>query len=168
MNIGYFSKKDKKTSQFSNKKGFTLLELVVVSGLMMIIAGISMTVLRNILNKQRVEKDAESAYAYLLRARNQTIVGEGGDQYGVAFSSTSITLFRGTTYSTGDPNAVTFTLLNDTVFQNINFSNGSTQLYFKKLTGRPSATGTVEVISKTDSTIRETLIIHASGLTEVQ
>lgn len=158
-----------KNIQIINKKrGYTILEIVIVCGLMVLVASISMNYLSSLLYKQRVEKDAESAYSYLQRARNQTLVGEADSQYGVAFSSTSITLFSGTTYTAGDPNVVTFTLLNNSVFQNVNLSNGANQVYFKKLSGKPSATGTVEVVSKSNPEIKEVITIHASGLTEVQ
>lgn len=158
------------TSNLCNNKqrAFTLLELVIVSGIMILIAGISMTSLKGLLSEQRVEKDAESAYAYLQRARNQTLVGENGDQYGVAFASTSITLFRGKTYVPGDPNLVTFTFLNNSVFQNVSLTGGVSQVYFSKISGKPSATGTIEVVSKSDTSINEVITIHASGLTEVQ
>lgn len=149
-------------------KAFTLMEVLVTIGLMTVITGISMTVFVTLLQKQRVEKDAESAYSYLQRARNQTIAGEEGSQYGVAFGSTTITLFRGTTYIEGDSNVIVFTLLNDTVFQNVSLTGGVSQIYFQKLSGKPSATGTIEVVSRTDATKKEVIIIHASGLTEVQ
>lgn len=153
---------------FRRSKAFTLIEIIIVIGLMGLIATMSLSVLRNLLNKQRVEKDAESAYSYLQQARNQTIVGEGGLQYGVAFSSTTITLFRGTSYTPGDTNVVTFTLLNNSVFQNVSLTPSGSQVYFQKISGKPSAVGTVEVVSKTNTSIKETIVIYASGLTEVQ
>ncbi len=156
-------------SQIRHKhRAFTLMEILVVVGLMMLISGISIAVLSSLLSKQRVEKDAESAYSYLQSARNQTLVGEAGSQYGVAFATTTITLFKGTSYTQGDPNVVTFTFLNNSVFQNVRLTGGATQVYFNKLSGKPSATGTIEVVSKNDPALKEVIIIHASGLTEVQ
>ncbi len=151
-----------------NRKAFTLMEVMIVIALMLLISSISLGVFRNILSRQKVEKDAEGAYTYLQRARNQTLVGEGGFQYGVSFATTSMTLFKGTSYTPGDPNLVIFTLLNNSVIQNVNLTGGTHQVYFNKISGKPSATGTVEVVSKTDSSIKEVIIIHATGLTEVQ
>ena len=119
-------------------------------------------------SRQAVEKDTEIIYAVLQNARNRTILGDGNIQYGVKFASSTITLFKGTGYVAGTSTNQVTTFSARSQINSINLTSGTTTIYFSKLTGRPSATGTIEVVLKTNSTNKETIMIYASGLSEVQ
>ncbi len=148
-------------------RAFTLFELVVVVAIMSILFQISITAFFSMTKHQSLDKDVESAYSYLLKARNQTINGESGMSYGVRFSSTSVYLFQGTAYTVGSTTAV-YEFANKTYMDTISLSGGAYDLYFRKLTGAPSATGTIIFKISTDSTLQKRMLIHGSGLVEVQ
>lgn len=147
--------------------GFTLLEMIIVVLIMSILFEISITTFFSITKQQSLDKDVESAYSFLLKARNQTINGEGGTSYGVRFASTSVTLFQGTAYSVASTTAV-YEFANKSYMDSIALSGGAYDVYFRKLTGSPSATGTIIFKISTDSTLQKRMSIYGSGLVEVQ
>lgn len=148
-------------------RGFTLFELIIVVVIMSILFQISITTFFSITKQQSLDKDVESAYSFLLKARNQTINGESGRSYGVRFASTSIILFQGTAYSVASTTAI-YEFANKSFMDSISLTSGVYDVYFRKITGAPSATGTVIFKISTDDTLQKRMIIHGSGLVEVQ
>lgn len=150
------------------QKGFTLMEIVVVVAISTLLLGISLSAFTGVVNRQTIEKDTENVYAMLQKARNLAIDGVDGSQYGVRFASTTITLFKGTGYSATNPTNQVTSLGAKTEVSWINLTSGTSTIYFSKINGKPSATGTIEIILKSNSTIKEVITIHGSGLSEVQ
>lgn len=144
------------------------MEVLIVIGISALIMGISMQAFSALTTRQIVEKDTENIYAVLQNARNKTILGEGNTSYGVKFASSSITLFVGTGYNAASTTNQVTQLSTRTEIKSINLTGATTTLYFSKINGRPSATGTVEIVLKSEQTNKETIQIYASGLSEVQ
>lgn len=152
----------------SHTRGFSLMELMVVIAISVLLMGISLGVFSALTQKQIVEKSTENVYAVLQEARNKTILGENGSQYGVRFASSSITLFQGSAYNPSSASNITTVLNPRTEISSINLTGGATTIVYSKLSGQPNATGTIQVILKSNSTLLETITIHGSGLSEVQ
>ncbi len=144
-----------------------MIEMLVSVAVLAVLFQISITVFFSITKHQSLDKDVETAYSYLLKARNQTINGESNANYGVRFASTSISLFQGSIYSTGGITAK-YDFSNKSYLSSIDLSGGVYDVYFQKITGAPSATGTLIYKIDSDSTIQKKIIIHGSGLVEVQ
>ncbi len=149
-------------------RGFTLFEIVVTLAILILLLSISITTFSAITKQQGLDKDVETAYSYLLQARNKTINGEDGMNYGVRFSTSSIEMFAGTSYQMGSTSVVTYYFLNRSYLYDVALSPAGSEVYFKKITGTPSATGTVIYRSTDDSTVEKRMTIHGSGLVEVQ
>lgn len=149
-------------------KAFTLIEIMVVIGISVLLMGISIEMFSALTNKQVVEKNTEIIYSALQEARNRTIVGEDGSQFGVQFYSSSIILFKGTSYNPTNPTNFLININPRVEISSINLSGATTTIYFSKISGISSATGTVQLILKSNSAISETITIHKSGLSEVQ
>jgi prepilin-type N-terminal cleavage/methylation domain-containing protein len=147
--------------------GFTLVEMLIVIAILSIIFKISLSVFYDITKQESLDKDVETAYSYLLKARNQTINGEADSVYGVHFASTSVSMFRGDTY-VASTTVSDFDFANKSYASEILLSGGTTDIVFKKITGSPSATGTIIYRITSDSAIHKTLTIHGTGLVEVQ
>jgi len=150
------------------KSGFSLMEVVVVTALLALILGVSIKTFSSIIAKQRVEKDTEEAYSLINRARNLTITGSENSEYGVYFATTTIVMFKGKTYNAGAQNNEVYVFRNNSTVSLISLTGGVNYLYFAKVSGRPSATGTLEVMSANQSTLKEVITIYASGLSEIQ
>lgn len=151
----------------NSSKAFTLIEILISIGILSIILGISLTTFKAITKQQNLDRDVEAAGSYILRARNQTITGEDNSQYGIHFSSTSVTLFKGTTYVAASSTNLEFNFNNRTYLYSSNLTGSTSDVYFKKLSGAPSATGTV-IYRLGGETAQKTIYIYGSGLIEVQ
>jgi prepilin-type N-terminal cleavage/methylation domain-containing protein len=149
-----------------SKSGFTLIEVLVVIGISALILSATITTFSSMGDMQSLDKDIEVAESYLIKAKNQTVNARSGIQYGVHFASSTITLFNGTVYSAGSSTNSVYSLSNKAEISSIGLS-GQTRVYFERVTGEPSATGTITFRLKSRPTITKSLIIHATGLVEV-
>ncbi|HBB57012.1 TPA: hypothetical protein DEW47_04055 [Patescibacteria group bacterium] len=68
-----------------SNKGFTLLELVIVIGILAVIAAVSSPLLRGIIKKIEVDSSSQSIVAFLKEARTNAMTGMSGRKWGVHF-----------------------------------------------------------------------------------
>jgi len=152
----------------NGSKAFTLVEMLVVLALSLILLVVTITTFSGLSNTQSVDKDAENAVALLQKARNYTVNSENALSYGVAFASTSVTFFKGTTYSPTASTNITYKLSTKVLMSSLQLTGGATSIYFKSISGEPSATGTISYqLSKVGSTTR-TIILYGTGMAEVE
>jgi prepilin-type N-terminal cleavage/methylation domain-containing protein len=146
-------------------KGFSLVELLVVVGILVLLTGIIMTTFVSFRKGQALDKDAELMVAVLRQARSQTLASKNLSQYGVHFASSKITIFTGTTYSAGAGGNYDFPLNATDTIITINLVGGGSDVVFKRLSGETSQNGTIVVSSPTTSRTR-TITIYKTGLVD--
>lgn len=147
-------------------KGFTVAELIVVIAIGAILTTISMTVFVNTIAYHSVDKDVQSVQSSILTARAQAMGSKNFATYGVRFASSSVAIFQGTSFSTASTTMV-YNLSSRVSISSVQLSNSSTSVYFNKLTGVPSATGTIQLRLNTSSNTR-TITIQGTGIVDVQ
>lgn len=136
-------------------KGFSLLEVLLSIAVVAILAGLSLPVARTMLTKNDLDIATVTATQTLRRAQILSQAVDGDISWGVKVQSGSITLFKGTSYSTRDSNF-------DEVFDNpttINIS-GITEVVYAKFTGLPQTTGVAILATADDS---KTVTINEKG-----
>lgn len=143
-------------------KGFTLIEILVVIAILLIIATFAVSAFRAMLQASGKRIAVVEITDALREARNNALSSKNDAVYGVRVASTSVTRFIGSTFTSGHAsNTVYFfeagamatgTLVNDGV-----------SIVFARLTGAPSATGTVLVVDS-DRSGTTTVTIGATGL----
>lgn len=148
------------------KKGFTLIEMVLAIGITAVIVTLTVSSFTELSNFQSIDKDSDVVLSYLEKARTQTINSKNFSEYGVRFATTSITLFPGTAYTSTSSNIV-YNLSTKVKISSISLSGGVTDVYFNKVTGESSATGTITFQLQTASTTKK-IIIYGTGLSEIQ
>ncbi|MDP3784875.1 MAG: type II secretion system protein [bacterium] len=146
------------------KRGFTLLEILMVLGVVFVLAAIVTSALSNF-KKSSLLTDAKTrALAELNLARSQTLASESNFVYGVHFESSKIVRFKGEAYSSSDPLNQVFDLPAGAAINSISLG-GPVDVTFERLTGRASASGTV--VFKLPSEERyATVTIYFSGIAE--
>lgn len=146
------------------KKGFSLLELIIVVGIMAILGAITIFSLISMNNAELVSRDVFQVRSLLDRARSQTLSAKDDSQYGVHFTQTSVTLFKGSAYSPSDPENYVFNLDDRVLISSFVFSGQGNDVVFYRLTGETSVSGTVTFILKKDPSKTKTITISKTGI----
>ena len=145
--------------------GFTLIEILIVLGIMTLILGILLSTFVNFKNKEALEKDTILVAEVLRQAKHLTFNSKNSNQYGVHFNLNSIVLFVGPTYSAGSPTNEVYNFNPDIILYNTNITGGGSDIVFKKLTGDTNNNGTITLKSKIASTTKS-ISIYSTGLIE--
>ena len=150
-----------------SRRGFSLIELIIVISIATILTSISITTFFSVSEQQSLEKDVNYAIALVEKARLQTVNAKNNSQFGVRFASSSITVFQGSTYTAGSPTNTIFTLSPKVEISSILLSGGAQSTVFELITGKSNATGTVSFRLKTQNA-SSTIVVYKTGLVEIQ
>jgi len=151
---------------FLTKKGFTLLEILIVLAILASILGISLQVLQNLYQDSALKAGASEVYGALVSARSDTLSAQNDMVYGVRISTSTVTRFSGVTYTPGNSTNKVYAFEKGVLATSSLIASG-TNIIFERLTGQPSATGTI-YIRDIQGAGTTTIVIHASGLIEYE
>jgi len=146
------------------QKGFSFVEILVVVAIFAILSVISAVAFQNFNRAASLKVVTEEVLGALVDARNSTLASDGDTVFGIHLDETEIVRFAGSPYSSSDPNNVTYAFVGG-VTATGTLVESNTDITFQRLTGQPSATGTIVILDNTD-TASSTIMIHASGLIE--
>lgn len=149
-------------------RGFSLIELLIVCSITGILVSMSISTFVNVSNNQSLEKDVNYVVSLIEKARTQTINAKSNSRYGVQFSSSTVTLFQGTTYNAASSSNSVFALSSKVEIASISLTGGTKQAAFEFITGKSSATGTVTFWLKQDHSASSTVVLYKSGFAEIQ
>ena len=137
------------------RSAFTLLEALVVIGIIALLAGLSTPFVRQLLIRGDVQRSAEQVIQALARAQTLSQNGEGGSAWG--FHVPTGTLFQGNSYDTRDPQYDESYPMPPT----ITASGSLTEVTYSRLEGKPSATGSILLLGLENE--RESILITISA-----
>lgn len=142
---------------------FTLIEVLAVIAILAIIVTISVVGFRNFASFQQYNQAVSDVTFLLNQTRLDARSAVADASHGIKIDPTSLTRFVGDAYVFGDPDneTVDYSLITFTV----DLSDGGDEIIFSKLTGLPSATGTVTVTG-TRFTGSTTLEITGAGVVQ--
>lgn len=102
----------------------------------------------------------------LEEAHARTLASDDDDVYGVHFETDQVILFKGTSYTSGDPDNDARPLPARTEIASMSLGGGDDVL-FERLTGNASPTGTVTISDMHEVSASSTVTIYATGLSEI-
>lgn len=146
------------------KKGMTVVELLVVITVLGIIFSITIPQFSKMRENQVLKSGVQDTLSSVNKARSQTLASLDSSEYGVHFQADKVIIFKGTDFSTRD--TVKDETINITTPAVI-FSGTLTlpaDIYFNRLSGSPSASGTIIISTNSYS---KTITISATGATSV-
>jgi len=147
--------------------GFSLIELIITLAILAFTVSSALFIFQNQLIGN-LGSDGQIIVDRLEDARSRAISGVNGSAWGIHFDNASSTpfyaLFRGTTYSAASS---TF-FLSGLVQFSTPAANTTTDVVFGRLTGALSATSTIVISLKTNSTLKETITINPQGSVTAQ
>lgn len=141
--------------------GFTLIELLIVAAVIAILLIIVLARLGLFGQQSEVSLTAQRIISTLEIARNQTLASEGETVYGVHFESDKYVLFKGTTYSSIDPDNKEFTLSVVEIFDTI--VTGGNDVVFTRIRGTTANSGDIKIRSISDTSRTATILINFQG-----
>lgn len=147
-------------------RGFTLIEALLVVAIMAVLALAAPALLasrgvRDVLNAE-VQKAADTLY----EARNSAMTGRGNARQGVHFTSTTFTLFQGSSFNPADPDNVVRTMPGSVTASTISISGGGADIIFASSKGIPVQTGSI--IFTDNGNNSRTVSVNAVGMISVQ
>lgn len=146
------------------KKGFTIIEILVVLGIIGLLVGIALPSLSKFRSSKALDTTSEGVLVVLSTARGDTLSAKAGEQYGVHFEAGKFVLYTGATYSGADPDNKEYILEN--IIEISSFTNAD--VLFDKLTGNTAQDGTVVLRVKADTATTRTITIAKSGIASLQ
>lgn len=142
--------------------------MVIALGIMLLVASVVLSGFLNFRKASLLNSSAELVASTLLGARVKTLSSEGGYAYGVHFENDRVVLFRGATYSAGDPNNVATVLPSAVEISAIALAGGGSDLVFARLTGATTQYGSVTLRVKSDPGRTRAVSVTATGIVSVQ
>ncbi len=145
-----------------SSRGFTLIEMVIVVGIILVVAGLSIPFLFSYQVTSEVATYANDVERTLRRAQLQAINGYHGTSWGVYFDNNQkqFIIFQGNSYTSRDQN----------YDQEIDYPNAfniastfGQEIYFAVYSGLPSLAGTVTVTSS-ESLFSKSIIVNELGV----
>lgn len=138
--------------------GFTLLEVLLSVTILTMLTGISLPILASLNNRNDLDITTQTIAMQLRRAQSYARGMSQDSAWGVRVQSGSSTLFKGASYATRDTGYDEQTTLPSTIVP-----SGLGETVFSKLSGTPSATGTVTLTLQTNNEVR-TVTLNAKGM----
>lgn len=141
----------------SYESGFTLVEMLLCVAIITLLAGLSVPVYFSAQTRNDTVNTAETIADALRRAETYARAVDGDGPWGINFTSTSATLFQGTSY------AARTTSQDETLTVPSDVTLGYTgDIIFAKFTGVPATTPSITVTAANTTTA--TITINAKGM----
>lgn len=151
-----------------NKRGFTLIEIIVVIVLMLIIAALVVPPFIDFRRAQLLTGETDNVNSLINLARSHTLAAWQDTNYGIHFDTDAVTIFPGDNYDPNSPDNMTTALVAGVIIDSIDLTGGTTEIVFARQTGLPSAAGSITVALSSDSTQNNVIIISEAGIAYVQ
>lgn len=146
-----------------HKRGFTIVELLVVISLFMLISSIVMAPLAAFRNGQILTLEAENIMSLLTQARSDTLASKFDSQYGVHFEATRIMLFKGTTFTEPHVDNIEVTFDTRVTLSGIVLSGGGSDIVFTRLIGKTTQDGTLTLSLPDNASTTRAITVYSTG-----
>lgn len=153
-----------------SKQGFTIIETIIAIALLSILTVLATNSLSSFRASNSLFQSADTVVGTLKDARSRTLASRNNTQYGVFFNQNQnqISLFTGNYYNASALTNETTTLSGQVEISLISLTNATTALSFARLSGDPSATGTIVLRIKGTTARTKTIQINDSGNMEIK
>lgn len=140
--------------------GFTLLELVLVIAIITTLGALSSVFYTGFLSQNAVANTQNQLLGSIRKAQFYSMIGKGNSTWGIHYGSGTITLFKGTTYSSRDPSYdETFSYNTTTAI------TGGNDITFNRLSGSIASATAITISSNTST---KQILINSEGVASRQ
>ena len=149
------------------KKGITVIEILIVLSVVAILVAVALPQFSKIKENQVLKNGVQNILSSLDKAHSQTLASLNSSEYGVRFEADKIIIFKGTSFPANDPNNESISIISPASISNVtlNLVSGIPgEMYFNRLSGVPSKTGTITV---SVPSVLKIITISATGAVSV-
>ena len=125
-------------STYSRKKGFTIIEILLVVGLFGFLIGISIPVYSGFVDRANISNTSDLTQAALIRARKYAQIQKNNSSWGVRYQPGQIIVFAGESYDTRDTTLDEVTQIPDVISLDV---TSNQEVVFEQVSGRPLTNG---------------------------
>ena len=155
--------------KIKKNKGISLIEILIVVGLIAIISAIAGLNLSQFHNQQVLRNTTEDVISLLNEARNDTISSKNSNTYGIHFQTDRAILFifTGTTFNINDSSNVSVIFDTAVIIPTtggINLIGGGSDIVFDRLTGETAKYGTIIIRLTNNATSQKIVTISKIGV----
>jgi len=118
------------SAKYNREKGFSLIELLIVIGIFIVLAGLTMPVFLNLYQKRDLNSETRKVLANIQEVRSKAMT-ENLD-YGVKFETNSYSTFRGNSFGEGE-DIIQYIISDNLSFSLIEIPNG--EVVFRAVNG---------------------------------
>jgi len=150
---------------YGNKKGFTLLELIITLGVFVLVVSFTLAISGNAISDTDLDTKSSELVQALRLARVKAVSGLFDSNWGVYIDSSedSFTLFQGDSYASRDADFDFVTTLPTSLdFSTIDLTGGGSGVVFLKNIGTVSSYGDVVLVGADGKT--ETISVNSLGI----
>lgn len=153
-----------KNFKSEDKKCFTLVELLIVIGILIILISLTVPAFHHFQKETDLNNSVKEIVNVLRTAQNKTLASEGASQWGVYFSTLTephqFILFKGPTFNSGGE---IHQLPSSVEIYDINLNGGGTEVVFDRLIGSTSQFGKISLKLKSLPEKTQSVFIQNSG-----
>jgi prepilin-type N-terminal cleavage/methylation domain-containing protein len=142
------------------RSGFTLIEMLIVMAMTAIFAGFAAVLGAPVIRHAEFDRVRETVRNELVAAQADTVGGTLDSAWGVAFTTSTVTRYRGGSYATRVTASDRVT-----TFSGGFILSGATEVHFSRPTGLVSSTAVVVI---TSGTLQTTTTVNTAGSISVQ
>lgn len=149
------------------QKGITVTEILIIVATISILTVVVVPQFSKIKENQVFKNGIENILSSVNKARTLTLSSLDSSEYGIHFQHDKIFIFKGKIFTVNDINNEIILITEPASISNVTLSGvsgTSGDLYFNRLSGSPSTTGTVTISTPSYSKI---ITIYATGLVSV-
>ncbi len=148
-------------NHFYPKKGFSLLELIIVISILGILSVMSLKVFNQSYSQNSLSSATRIAESSLERARSLSLSVKDGITHGVRVESTRIIIFHGSSYVSG---ATGNEILDLPGTVNASTNLPGSDVIFSKLSGDADSVGTITLFLINSTTTQKVITIQSTGI----
>lgn len=148
----------------SQNYGFSLIEVLVGTFLILIISSIIAGAFREFRDTQVLNHGAENAANLINEARSKTLASKKSLQYGVHIETNRLVIFEGDVFGEPNPANREIIISPQIEFSSISLNGGGNNVVFQKLTGETSQYGAITLRLKRDASKTKSINISQSGI----
>ena len=146
----------------NNKNGFTLIEMLLVIGLVLVIFGITISVGRDFSSNIDLENTAKGISSKIKLAKSQSISALNGTHYSVRVEPSKIVIFEGSAYTAGLLTNSEY-IFSDKIEIFAHSLGGGDDIVFSRLTGLTNNSGTISLRVINDPSNWKQIFINSDG-----